>query len=86
MVEFNFKEQLTAQKLFKENCSPDTASEWTALSKALCHKVIENDGYITGITLSCPDECNNPISLAFFLSIFNYPYHIGPNKTTVTFD
>lgn len=85
MVKFNFDEQFTYHKLLQENCSAENANEFIALSKVLCHKVIENNGYITGISLSYPDDCNSLITLAAFSNFFDYPCHLA-KPTTVTFD
>ncbi len=88
MVKFNVDEMLTYHEYWKENLSEEEANKLIALSKLLCHKVVDNDGYITGISLSYPDDCNDLIILASFTNLINHPSRLDTHdlgKTIVTF-
>ncbi len=89
MVKLNVDELLTYDEYWKKNFSEDKANKLIALSKVLCHKVVDNDGFITGISLSFPDDCDDLIILASFANLINYPSHLDthdPSKTIVTFN
>lgn len=89
MVKLDITGLLNYHEHWKEYLAPDKANKLISLSKILCHKVIDNDGYITGISLCSPDDCDDFFLLVDFAECINTHYSVNinePGKTIVTFD
>lgn len=88
MAKLNITELLTYHEYWKETLPEAKANDLIALSKALCHKAVDTDGELEGISLCSPDECKDFFTLIAFANLINNPYSANmdePGKTIVTF-
>lgn len=72
MAKLNIKNLVTYHKHWREELLPDEADEFISfisLSRKLIFKAINNNGELSGITLSYPEDCSNYEIFCSFLEI-----------------
>lgn len=57
MQKLDLNSLISNHKDWRENLKPEEAEKYITLSRNLSHKVIENDGILSGVTLSFPEDC-----------------------------
>lgn len=58
MQKLNLNELVDYHEYWRENLKPsEDVEKYIYLSRKLLHKVIDNDGILSGITLSYPEDC-----------------------------
>ena len=93
MQKLNLNELVDYHEYWRENLVPsEDAEKYIYLSRKLLHKVVDNDGILSGITLSFPEDClgddfdNLLIFHRFLDEILRASYSTNkPNKSSVTF-
>jgi len=71
MVKLNINDLLTYHEYWRENLPSEKADQYIALSRTLMHRVIDNDGILSGITLTFPEDCSDLSILKDFLEVMS---------------
>ena len=57
MQKLDLNSLISNHEYWKKVLKPEEAEKYITLSRNLLHKVIDNDGVLSGITISFPDDC-----------------------------
>ena len=57
MQKLDLNSMLSNHEYWRNVLKPEEAEKYITLSRNLSHKVIDNDGVLSGVTLSFPEDC-----------------------------
>lgn len=86
MIRISINDLLENHIHWRNNLPENTANQYISLSRKFLHKLIEQNGNISGITLSYPEDCSDYDIFLDYINIFGYFSidHID-NAMTITF-